>query len=89
MIILLWQWTKATGYTEEEYDRFKVVCQSGHGVPLISYETRNYRYYLHMNWGWGNYSNEDTWYFSNNITHPIGSDKNYQWEKDMIINIHP
>lgn len=73
----------------EEYDRFKVVCQSGHGVPLISYETRNYRYYLHMNWGWGNYSNEDTWYFSNNITHPIGSDKNYQWEKDMIINIHP
>jgi hypothetical protein len=72
----------------EEYDNFLVTCLSGGGVPLESYESRNYRYYLHMNWGWGNTS-QDVWYFSNNLTHPVGTDKVYQWEKDMIVNIHP
>ena len=74
----------------EEYDNFKVNCPTVGGTPLISYETRNYRYYLHMNWGWGNFSNEDIWYFSNSLTQPDdGTGRNYQWKKDMITNIHP
>ena len=42
-----------------------------------------------MNWGWGNYAGEDTWYYSNNSTHPINTNYNFKWNKDMIINIHP
>jgi hypothetical protein len=72
----------------EEYDNFQVTCTSGGGAPLISYETQNYRYYLHMNWGWGKPS-ENVWYFSNDLTRPVGSDRDYQWKKDMIVNIHP
>ena len=73
----------------EEYDNIEVDCPRVKGDPLISYETRNYRYYLHMNWGWGNHTGEDTWYFSNSLTHPTNDNGNYQWNKDMIINIHP
>jgi hypothetical protein len=72
----------------EEYDNFEVNCPTVGGTPLISNETRNYRYYLHMNWGWGS-TLQNVWYFSNNLTHPLYSDNDYQWKKDMIINIHP
>ena len=82
------EWPRVGNGLWEEYDNFKVTCLSGGVVPLISYETRNYRYYLHMNWGWGNTS-QNVWYFSNSLTHPIGTDRDYQWEKDMIVNIHP
>ncbi len=72
----------------EEYDNFKVTFTTGGGVPLISYETRNYRCYLHMNWGHGDIF-QNIWYFSNNLTHPINSDYDFKWNKEMIINIHP
>lgn len=71
-----------------EYDRYKTICYSGAGVPLVSYFIKNYRYYLHMNWGNGSTS-QNTWYYSNSLTQPLYSTKNYKWKKDMIINIHP
>jgi hypothetical protein len=74
----------------DDYDNFQVVCYSGGGVPLISNETRNYIESYHMNWGWGGAAGENYWYTSNNLNVPIGyPDRNYQWKKDMIVNIHP
>ncbi len=73
-----------------DYDNFEVVCYSGGGVPLTSYDTRNYIETYHINWGWGNYHGENIWYSSNNLNTPYNiSDRNYQWNKDMIVNIHP
>lgn len=74
----------------EEYDNYEVDCLVGCSQHDISYIGKNHIYYLHMNWGWGNLNDEDTWYYSNNLTQPDdGSGRNYQWNKDMIINIHP
>ncbi len=74
----------------EEYDNYEVDCLVGCCQHDISYTGKNYIYYLHMNWGWGNLSNEDIWYCSNNLTQPAdGTGRNYQWNRDMIINIHP
>ena len=74
----------------EEYNLYEVDCLIGCCTHDISYIGKNHTYYLHMNWGWGNYSGEDTWYFSNNVTQPDdGSGRDYKWNKDMIINIHP
>lgn len=73
-----------------QYDNYKEICYTSTGYPMVTYYTKNYIYYLHMNWGWGNGSQENTWYFSNELTQPDnGTGYNYQWNKDMIINIHP
>jgi len=73
----------------EEWDNYERSCPSPQG-PVISHIIRDYNYYLHMNWGWGNWSNEDAWYFSNSLTRPDnGTGRDYKWNKDIIINIHP
>ena len=74
---------------QEEYDNYEVDCLIGCCNHDISYIGKNPIYYLHMNWGWGNIAGEDTWYYSNNLTHPSGYSSDYKWNKDMIINIHP
>ena len=74
----------------EDYDRYIKVCEIGepYGTMTETYR-RNYRYWIHMNWGWGGPTNG--WYFSNELTHPRPHDQNddYRWQKDMIIRIHP
>lgn len=73
-----------------EYDRYKEVCYTGGGVPIERYYSKNHQYYIHMNWGWSNGYGENTWYYSNELTAPDnGTGNNYQWNKSMIINIHP
>lgn len=72
----------------EEYDNYEVDCLVGCCQHDISYIGKNHIYYLHMNWGWGNTS-QNVWYYSNNLTHPNGTTYDYKWNKDMIINIHP
>ncbi|OYT17696.1 MAG: hypothetical protein B7C24_01240 [Bacteroidetes bacterium 4572_77] len=82
------QWI--TDGLREEYDSYEVDGLLGCCNHDISYIGKNHIYYLHMNWGWGNNAGEDTWYFSNNLTKPDdGSGRDYKWNKDMIINIHP
>jgi len=80
------QWI--TDGLREIYNLYEIDCLLGCCTHDISYEARNYSYYLHMNWGWGS-SFQNDWYFSNQLTQPYGSSNNYQWNKDMIINIHP
>jgi len=73
----------------EYYDKYKRICYTGAGVPMTDYFSKNYRYYIHMNWGHGS-PYQDIWYYSNNITVPTGTNQsNYQWKKDIIVNIHP
>lgn len=72
----------------EEWDEMQRSCPHPNG-PIISYFPENFTYYLHMNWGWENENSENTWYWDNNITMPIGKNHNYNDDVEVIINIYP
>jgi len=90
-------WCGITWYTDghswvadgfrEDYDQYVRECEIGepYGTTTETFN-RNYRYWMHMNWGWR--GNANGWYFSNELTHPHGSE-DFKWRKDMIIKIHP
>ncbi|MBN2818050.1 MAG: C10 family peptidase [Bacteroidales bacterium] len=67
--------------------KYRVTCYYN-GETMISEEIRTEITYFHMNYGWDDSSN--AWYSANNIANPSSrSDRNYQYYKKMITNIHP
>jgi len=44
--------------------------------------------YMHLNWGWGNASGEDSWYAFNNFT-PIGQTEEYDYALNVTYGMRP
>lgn len=79
-------------------DGYKVIYDVyGHWweTPNQYTTNENYQYYLHMNWGWGNFKNCNGWYMPNYLTvwgATIGVDgnsihPNFQYNKKCIYRI--
>jgi len=74
------------GYREIK-DVWSATCVFPSG-PVTHTWTTNNRAFVHLNWGWGDPS-QNIWYGFNDITRPEGSSKDYDRYMKLIHNIYP
>ena len=74
------------GYREIK-DVWSTTCMLPEG-PVTHTWTTNSRAFVHLNWGWGDLS-QNIWYGINDITRPDGEPENYNRYMKLIHNIYP